>query len=93
MFVEHAGADLWIAPPNTQLLQPGEKLGEQLLMRARTTPGVEAAEPLMFTAGTVKKPNGGAEPVTLIGTQLPVLLGGPWNLVSGDRAHSPNRTR
>ncbi len=85
MFVEHAGADLWIAPPNTQLLQPGDKLGEQLLMRARTTPGVEAAEPLMFTAGTVKKPNGGAEPVTLIGTQLPLMLGGPWNLVSGER--------
>ncbi len=85
MFVEHAGADLWIAPPNTQLLQPGEKLGEQLLMRARTTPGVEAAEPLIFTGGTVKKPNGGAEPVTLIGTQLPLMLGGPWNLVAGDR--------
>ncbi|HEX4475122.1 MAG TPA: ABC transporter permease [Polyangiaceae bacterium] len=84
MFVDSAGADIWLVPPNTELLQPGERMSETVLTLARTTPGVELAEPLLFTAGTLKKPNGGSEPVSLVGTTLPARLGGPWNIVAGD---------
>jgi putative ABC transport system permease protein len=54
-----------------------------VLARARTTKGVAVAEPLIFGGATIKKPNGGTEPVTLVGTALPASLGGPWSVVAG----------
>jgi putative ABC transport system permease protein len=82
-FVDHSGADVWIVPPGTTLLQPGPLLDESVLARARTTKGVALAEPLVFGGATIKKPNGGTEPVTLVGTALPASLGGPWSMVGG----------
>jgi putative ABC transport system permease protein len=82
-FVEHSGADVWIVPPGTTLLQPGPLLDDSVLARARTTKGVAVAEPLIFGGATIKKPNGGTEPVTQVGTALPASIGGPWSVVAG----------
>jgi len=84
MFVDHAGADIWIAPAGTELLQAGAALSDAVLMRARTTDGVEIAEPLIFSGAVIKTPAGASEPVSLIGTLQPALLGGPWAMVAGD---------
>lgn len=84
MFVDNAGADVWIIPPDTQALQPGQQLSSSVLMRARTTPGVAVASPLVLAGGSVLRPGGGTEAVTIVGTELPHLLGGPWNIVAGD---------
>ncbi|MBK6574943.1 MAG: hypothetical protein IPG17_01825 [Sandaracinaceae bacterium] len=75
-FVDNAGADIFIVPPNTRLLQPGEKLDESVLYQARSTPGVLEAQPLVFAAGTLAKPDGGSESVTLIGFESTSRLGG-----------------
>jgi len=83
MFVDHAGADIWIAPAGTELLQAGAALSDAVLMRARTTDGVEIAEPLIFSGAVIKTPAGASEPVSLIGTLQPALLGGPWAMVAG----------
>lgn len=84
MFVDHAQADIWIAPAGTELLQPGAPLSDAVLMRARTTDGVAVAEPLVFAGATIKTPVGASEPVTLVGTRAPAMLGGPWAMVAGD---------
>lgn len=84
MFVDEAGADVWIAPRGTEWVLPGEPIEESALWVARTTPGVAAAEPLVMTNGALRTPEGRTEPVTLIGTALPLRLGGPWNVVAGD---------
>jgi putative ABC transport system permease protein len=84
MFVDHAGADIWITPSGTEQLQPGAPLSDGVLMRARTTEGVGVAEPLVYGGATVKTPAGASEPVTLVGTSRPALLGGPWAIVAGD---------
>lgn len=86
MFVDNAGADIWIVPPNTHLLQPGQTMSDAVLMQARVTPGVALASPLIFSAASIKKPSGGTEAVTLAGVELPAMLGGPWNVVAGDKA-------
>ena len=83
MLVDHSGADIWITPPGTDELQPGEPLSDAVLIRARTTRGVAIAEPLVLSGGSVKRPDGGTEPVTLVGTRPPAWLGGPWALVDG----------
>ncbi len=84
MFIENAGADIWIAAPNTQAFQPTKTIPEVLSKQAMGVPGVAWADPLLFGAANVSLPGGGTEAVTVIGTKLPSLHGGPWNLVSGD---------
>jgi len=84
MFVDNAGGDVWVIPPETQTLQPGQQLSSSVLMRARVTPGVAIAAPLVLSAGSVLRPGGGTEAVTVVGTELPHLLGGPWNIIAGD---------
>ena len=83
MFVERAGADIWVASPGTELLQAGPLLSQGTLERARVDEDVTLAAPLVIGGGTIKKPAGGGEPLTLVGTELPHLLGGPWNVVAG----------
>ncbi|MDP1922151.1 MAG: ABC transporter permease [Myxococcales bacterium] len=84
MFVENAKVDVWIAPPGTRQFQSGKPLNDSQLNRARATPGVAWAEPLVLQAASLVLPSGGSEPVSLVGTRSPRFVGGPWNLVKGD---------
>ncbi len=84
MFAKNAGADVWIAPPGTMQVQGGKLISDHALMQARVTPGVEWAVPLIYGAANVATPVGGAEPVTLVGVKLPIVGGGPWNVIAGD---------
>ncbi len=86
MFVENAEADIWLAPPGTRQFQAGTPLTDAELNRARAVEGVDWAEPLLLKTAQVKLPNGGGEPVSLVGTKGPRYAGGPWNIVQGDRA-------
>jgi putative ABC transport system permease protein len=86
MFVNNAGADIWMVPMNTAALQPTKTIPEVLWKQAAGAPGVAWAQPLLFGAAQVSLPGGGTEAVTVIGTKLPAMKGGPWNLVAGDKA-------
>ncbi len=83
MFVENANVDVWITPPGTRQFQGGTPLTDAQLNRARATPGVAWAEPLLVQTAQLKLPNGGGEPVSLVGTRAPRFAGGPWNVVVG----------
>lgn len=85
MFVDHAGADVWITPPGVELFQPGRDVPESVLQVARTTPGVRQASALLVGGGTIRRPDGGTEGLQIIGTDATTWLGGPWNIVAGDR--------
>jgi putative ABC transport system permease protein len=85
MFVDHAGADVFVAPPSTNLFQPGSPLPRATLDAVRATPGVALVSPLVVGGGTVRLPSGGAEGLTLIGVDTTTWLGGPWNIVAGAR--------
>jgi putative ABC transport system permease protein len=84
MFIDKAGADIWVVPPNTETLAPGKYVPEAISRQARGVPGVAWAEPLLFGAAQVALPGGAAEAVTVVGTRLPAMRGGPWNMVAGD---------
>lgn len=83
MFVESAHVDVWVTPPGTRQFQGGTPLTDAQLNRARSVPGVAWAEPLLVSTAQLKLPNGGTEPVTLVGARAPRFAGGPWNLVAG----------
>lgn len=82
-FVENAGADVWISAKGTEALVPTDTISLSALTRARVTPGVAHAEPLLYGAGAIRTPDGRSEAITLIGTKPPRFLGGPWNMVVG----------
>jgi putative ABC transport system permease protein len=83
-YVDNAeGVDLWIVPPNTEQAQPGPPLSMTLLTQARTTPGVAWAEPLLMGGTGIRRPDGGLQGVTLVGTTFPRLAGGPYAIVAG----------
>jgi putative ABC transport system permease protein len=84
MLVRNAGADVWITPQGTMQVQAGKTLGDHVLMQASVTPGVQYAEPILLGAASVQKPQGGTEPVTLIGVKVPAKGSLPWNVVRGD---------
>jgi putative ABC transport system permease protein len=84
MFVEAASdVDIWVTPPGTRQFQGGSPLTDSQLNRARATPGVAWAEPLVIQTAQLKLPNGGSEPVSLVGARAPAYHGGPWNLLKG----------
>jgi putative ABC transport system permease protein len=85
MFIDNAGADLYVVPPGTQQLAGGQQLGDVALTEAITQNGVAWAAPLLWGGTSVKLPSGGTEPITVVGTKLPAMRGGPWNMVAGDR--------
>jgi len=84
MFVENVPVDVWIVPPGTRQFQGGKPLTDAQLNRARATEDVEWAEPLVLQTAQVQLTNGGAEPVSLVGTRAPRFAGGPWNVVRGN---------
>jgi len=84
LFVDNAGADLWIVPPGTTFAQPGQRLSTALLDQARVTRGVSRASALVMVGTSIKKPGGGTEAITLVGVDLDTMLGGPFNVVAGD---------
>ena len=84
MFIEKAGADVWITAPNTEALQASKQIPEVIWRQAQGVQGVAWSAPLIFGGAALAIPGGGSEAVQLIGTKLPGLHGGPWNLVKGD---------
>jgi putative ABC transport system permease protein len=85
MFIDSAGADVWIVPPNTEALQAAKPIPEAISKQARGVEGVAWSEPLLFGAAQVSIPGGASEAVTVVGTKLPAMRAGPWNVVAGDR--------
>jgi putative ABC transport system permease protein len=83
MFIDNAGADVWIAPPNTQSLQPLKTIPEVLSRQASGVAGVSWSAPMLFGGGSVSLPGGGTEAITVVGTRLPAMKGGPWNMIAG----------
>jgi putative ABC transport system permease protein len=78
--------DIWIMPPETEILQPGKLMSQSPLNQARGTPGIAWAEPILIGGATVSRPEGGSEQAVLIGTRGPAWKGGPFNVVAGSVA-------
>jgi putative ABC transport system permease protein len=83
MFVDNAQVDIWITPPGTRQFQGGKPLTDSQLTRARATEGVAWVEPLVLQTAQVQLPNGGSEPISLVGARAPRYA---WNLVQGSTA-------
>jgi putative ABC transport system permease protein len=89
---DHSGADIWILPLGFRQFGQGDMISTSALYDALTVPGVEQAHPLLFGARGLDALAGKKESVQVIGVAAPYNLGGPWNIVAGNKESlsSPN---
>ena len=79
-------ADVWIAARDTRQAEASTTLPERTLYLARTTPGVEWADPLLFANASIVTVGGRSEGVRIVGFDAATGHGGPWNITAGDAA-------
>lgn len=84
--IDHTAADLWIVPRGVTNIDRGGKLSERKLYRALGTPGVAWADKYIVDFSRWQRPDGGEEPVEIVGFNPERGIGGPWHVVAGDPA-------
>jgi putative ABC transport system permease protein len=89
--IDHAGADLWIMPVGTKCFEDQSLLDYRKRFTALAVNGVAEADTLVIGFAQWHRPDGGNNPVFIIGSDL--RNGGlrPWNVVAGkvDRLEIP----
>jgi putative ABC transport system permease protein len=77
---------IWVVDAKTvnanQLAQLDMRIGRQLL----SLPSVEAVYPVVIAAGAAQFEDGTTAGMTVIGSQAPDFVGGPWGIAPADKA-------
>ena len=82
--IGNSKADLWIVSTGVTHVEQGVAFSESKLYQVLATEGVaEARKHIVTLNGTVRKPDGSSEGLTLVGFDLNSDLGSPWNIVRG----------
>lgn len=83
VMIDHADADLWIAPRGTKCFEDPSLLDERERFRALATVGVASVTPVVIGFAQWRTPSGGNTPIFMIGSDP--RDGGlhPWNVVEG----------
>jgi putative ABC transport system permease protein len=81
--VDHSGADVWVSSKNTENINASGSLPIRYVDRIMGLPQVESADPIISTAGLVKRKDGKFQPVQVVGLARPNLMGGPWRFQKG----------
>ncbi len=82
--IDHAGADLWIMPVGTKCFEDPSLLDYRKRFNALAVNGVAEADTLVIGFAQWHRPDGGNNPVFIVGSDL--RNGGlrPWNVVAGN---------
>jgi putative ABC transport system permease protein len=82
--IDHAQADLWIAPAETKSFEGSALLSGRERFHALSVKGVAEVAPVVVGYASWRKPNGGAStPVFLVGAPAGSAALRPWNVVEG----------
>jgi putative ABC transport system permease protein len=80
LLVDHGGADIWVGHKRMHNVDFAKDIPTSWIYRLRTIEGVQAAEPFLIGHSVMTLPNGGFEPVFIIGRKKHSSLGSPQNL-------------
>jgi putative ABC transport system permease protein len=88
MMIDHAKADIWIAPAETKSFEGSALLAGRERFQALAVDGVAEVIPVVAGYASWRNPKGGAAtPIFLVGSSVGASLGsaglGPWNVVEG----------
>ena len=82
--IDHAQADLWIAPFGTKCFEDPSLLDERDRAQALAVPGVVDVIPVVIGFTEWAVPSGGTTPVFIIGSTASAAGLHPWNFVKGN---------
>lgn len=73
---------IWIVDPKTDNANQLAMLDMRIGRQAASLEGVEQVYPVVITAGAAKFENGKTAGMTIVGSEAPGFVGGPWNLAT-----------
>jgi putative ABC transport system permease protein len=76
-------ADLWVTDPSTQYVAEYRPLADREVQRVRSVPGVQWAQPVFASRGTIDLADGGIYTSQIIGLERSALIGQPPEMVEG----------
>jgi putative ABC transport system permease protein len=83
--IDNSGADLWVTAKNVAYIDQAIAFNERKYYQVLATPGVATASKYISRWSVWKEPNGRSESVDVVGFNPDSPLGGPWDMVAGDR--------
>jgi putative ABC transport system permease protein len=83
VLVDNSGADIWVLTKNTDNVNSAGTLPTRYIDRIEGIKGIQWAEPIITSAGLLKRTDGNYQPVQIVGLKRPRLAGGPWRFYDG----------
>ena len=84
LLIDNGAADIWVGHKKTHNVDFPRDIPRRWTDRVRGVAGVKSAEPYLLGHSNMTLPDGGFEPVLLVGCERPSLLGNAWNMTKGD---------
>ncbi|MDY7031002.1 MAG: FtsX-like permease family protein [Thermodesulfobacteriota bacterium] len=86
ILVDYSGADIWVVTQKTDNINSAGTLPMRYIDRMIGLDGIEWAEPIIISAGLLKRANGNYQPVQIAGMKRPRMAGGAWHFHQGSLA-------
>lgn len=83
IIIDNTQGDIWVTSKNSANFDLPLPFSELKLNKVRATPGVAAADKLILGWTSMKRRDGGAENIELIGFNPETGVGGPWRMREG----------
>ena len=83
--VRNNSSYIWITDAKTTNVNALSSLDIRIGKEIESVPGVKHVYPIVIAGGSAKFENGVSSGITLIGSEAPYFIGGPWNLTSGKK--------
>ena len=84
LLIDNGKADIWVGHKNTHNVDFPRDIPRRWTDRVRSVAGVKTAEPYLLGHSNMTLPDGGFEPVLLVGCEPPNLLGNAWSMNEGN---------
>ncbi|MBC7451906.1 MAG: ABC transporter permease [Cytophagales bacterium] len=76
---------IWVTDAKTTNVNALSAIDIRIGTELESVPGVKRVSPIVIAGGSAKFENGQSSGITLIGSEAPYFIGGPWNLSSGSK--------
>jgi len=83
IIIDNTPVDIWITSRNSSNFDFPVPFSERKINKVRETPGVAWADHLLLGWATMRRRDGGAENIELVGFNPETGIGGPWRLREG----------
>ena len=81
--VDHIDTDIWVVDNRSTNVNALGQIDARYQRQVWSIPGVERTYPLVVSGGAAKFQDGSSGGVSLVGSQAPAFVGGPWNITGG----------